>query len=88
MDIKDHVCGIPAIIRVLDWEPRRPGRLFGPPEDCYPDEGGYGEWKILDRNKRPAPWLEVKLIDDPKEHDRIEELVFDTMESTQDDYDY
>jgi hypothetical protein len=24
----------------VDWEPFVPGRLSGPPEDCYPDEGG------------------------------------------------
>ena len=78
------VCGIPCIVRVLSWERYVPAKVNGPPEYCYPSEGGYGEWEILDRKGKPAPWLEKKLTD--KERVRIDEEVFNHMENEHDDY--
>ena len=72
-------CGIPCIIRVLSWESFRPAYIGGPPENCYPEEGGQGDWEILDRKGRPAPWLETKMT--PKERVRIDEKVFEYMEN-------
>lgn len=72
-------CGIPCIIRVLSWESHRPAYIGGPPENCYPAEGGEGEWEVLDCRGRPAPWLEAKMSH--KERLRIDEAVFDHMES-------
>lgn len=60
-EVESNVAGIPCRIGVLDWEPFVPGRLQGLPENCYPDEGGCGEWVVLDRRGRPAEWLERKL---------------------------
>lgn len=72
-------CGIPCIIRVLSWDDYRPAYLGGAPENCYPAEGGCGDWEILDRKGRPAPWLEIKMTD--KERIRIDEEVFEYMEN-------
>lgn len=72
-EIKSRVAGIPCTIGVTAWEPYRPGRLYGPPEDCYPDEGGYGEWDVLIRGRR-AHWLERKLTADDVQ--RIDDELF------------
>jgi len=77
-EIETTVAGIPAIIRVLDWEPYTPAYISGPPEHCYPSEGGYGSWEVLDRRGRPAPWLERKITD--RERQRIDDVVFEAME--------
>lgn len=79
-EFEDRVAGIPCVIAVTYWEPFRPGFLSGPPELCYPDEGGCGEWEVLDRRGRPAPWLERKLTD--AERERIDQRVFDVMENS------
>ena len=77
-EFESTVCGIPCIIRVTCWEPYRPAYISGPPEHCYPAEGGYGDWEVLDRRGRPAVWLERKLTD--RERNRINEEVFKYME--------
>lgn len=78
-DMETTVCGIPCIVRIHDWEPYVPAKLGGPPENCYPAEGGYGSWEVLDRRGRPAPWLAKKITRNEKA--RIEEAVFEFMES-------
>ena len=77
-EIETTVCGIPCIVKVLSWEPYVPAKVSGPPEDCYPAEGGYGNWELLDRKGRAAPWLEAKMT----EQDRrvLEEELFNRME--------
>jgi len=74
------VCGVPALICVYSWERFQRGNIMGLPEDCYPDEGGYGEWEIRDRDGKEVKWLEDKLADDAKELERVEQFVFDVME--------
>lgn len=78
-----HVSGIPCLIGVSAWEPYSPGRSYGPPEDCYEDEGGTGDWCVLDRRGRPAAWLEAKLSSDDEEH--IAEVLFEHFEQTDGD---
>ena len=77
-EIEARVCGIPCIIGVIDYEAYVPAYVSGPPENCYPSEGGYGSWEILDSRGRPAPWLEkkMKLAD----HNEVDEIVFNYME--------
>lgn len=77
-------CGIPCIIRVTSWEGYQPAIIRADPGNSHPPEGGEGEWEILDRRGRPAPWLEKKLTD--KERSRISEEIFNHMEN-HDDYD-
>jgi len=77
-EFEDRVAGIPCVIVVTSWEPFRRGRVSGPPELCYPDEGGCGDWEVRDRRGRPAPWLERKLTD--AERERIDQRVFEVME--------
>lgn len=78
-EFETAVAGIPCRIGITAWEPHRPGRFSAAPEYCYPDDGGYGEWEVLDRNGRRAPWLERKLT--ANETDHIEEQVFELMEN-------
>ena len=83
-EFESRVCGIPCIVRVKYWEVYVPAQRSGPPERCYPEEGGEGDWEILDRNGRPAPWLDNKLTDDDRY--RIDTEVFNHMENEHDDY--
>lgn len=84
MEFSTTVCGIPCVVRVTYWDPYDPGYTSGPPERCYPAEGGDGEWEILDRNGRPAPWLENKMTERDKQI--LARKVFNYMENLHDDY--
>ncbi len=81
-----RVCGIPCIVRVTYWEAYIPAKISGPPENCYPAEGGEGDWEILDTRGRPAPWLERKMTD--RDRNLLSEEVFNHMEEMEEDYDY
>ena len=83
-DIETRVCGIPCIVRVTSWEAYVPAKVSGPPEHCYPAEGGYGDWEILDSRGRPAPWLEKKMTDADRQD--VEAFLFTQMEYCKDDY--
>lgn len=78
-----QVGGIPCRVRVTSWERHRPGQLYGRPEHCYPDEGGFGTWELLDRKGYRAAWLDEKLS--PDDVQRLEQEVFNHME-TQHEY--
>lgn len=84
--LRSHVAGIPCLIEVTEWEPFVRGRYYGPPEDCYPDEGGFGCWEVLDQRGRPAPWLSRKLTNEDTL--RIDKEVFDFMETHRRTKDY
>lgn len=60
-EIETTVCGIPCIIGVTDYEEYVPAYISGAPENCYPADGGYGEYDILDRKGYRAKWLERKV---------------------------
>lgn len=83
-EIESRVAGIPCLIGVIDWEAYVPAYTSGPPDRCYPSEGGCGSWDVLDRRGRKAAWLERKLT--AADERRIEQEVFDAMESN-DGYD-
>ncbi|CAB4154825.1 hypothetical protein UFOVP652_34 [uncultured Caudovirales phage] len=82
-EISATCCGIPCIIRVTNWEGYVPAFICADPGHSSPAEGGYGDWEILDRNGRPAAWLESKM--DLQERARIEHTIFNHMENI-DDY--
>ncbi len=86
MEFDTRVCGIPCIVRVTYWEAYLPAKVSGPPESCYPAEGGEGDWEILDTRGRPAPWLERKMTD--RDRNLLSEEVFNHMEEMEEDYDY
>ena len=77
-EIETAVAGIPCIIAVTDYEPYVPAFISGPPEDCYPSEGGYGDYVLLDRRGRRAEWLERKITD--RIDREIQQEIFDHME--------
>ena len=79
MEFDTHIAGIPCVVKVLNYQPCIPAYISGPPEDCYPAEGGESVWEVLDRKGRPAPWLQRKLTD--AEVDRIESEIVNRMES-------
>ena len=78
-EIEHRVCGIPCIVGVTDYEGYTPAYISGPPENCYPAEGGYGGFEILDRKGYRAKWLEKKLT--ARDEDAIQELIYDHMEN-------
>lgn len=78
-EIEHRVAGIPCLIGVIDYESYTPAFISGPPDSCYPAEGGSGEWEILDRRGRPAAWLQRKLT--PRDEDEINEVIFNHMEN-------
>ncbi len=86
IEFDTRVCGIPCIVRVTYWEAYIPAKISGPPENCYPAEGGEGDWEILDTRGRPAQWLEKKMTD--RDHKLLSQEVFERMESMEPDYDY
>jgi hypothetical protein len=65
-----RVCGIPCLVNVIDWEPYDPGQLSGPPDRCYPPEGGWAEFELLDKGGRRAEWLERKMK--PQDREDVE----------------
>lgn len=81
-EFEDRCCGIPCIIRVTSWDKYIPAYVSGPPEHCYPAEGGCGDWEVLDMRGRRAAWLERKLAQDDREQRRLEEAVFEHMEGS------
>lgn len=72
----------PCVVEILYWEYFTPGFLGGPPENCYPDEGGYGEWVILDADGKQNDELDALLTD--VEVERINQEAFDHMEGGDD----
>lgn len=60
-EFKSTVCGIPCTVLVTSYIPYDPGRTYGPPEQCYPPEGGEMEFELYDRKGYRAKWLEQKL---------------------------
>lgn len=81
-EIEARVCGIPCLVVVTHYEPFVPGRTDGPPELCYPDEGGEAEWYLADRRGRKAEWLERKMSQ--SERDLVDALVLAHMERKDD----
>jgi hypothetical protein len=78
-EIEHRIAGIPCLIGVTDYEGYSPAYVSGPPENCYPSEGGTGDFEILDRRGYRAKWLERKLT--AKEEDLIQEAIFEYMEN-------
>jgi hypothetical protein len=78
-EIEHSICGIPCLIGVIDYEGYTPAYISGPPENCYPAEGGYGSFDILDRKGYPAKWLERKL--NATEEDLVQQAIFEYMEN-------
>ena len=78
-EIEHRIAGIPCIIAVTDYEGYTPAYISGPPENCYPAEGGTGDFEILDRKGYRAKWLERKL--NAKEEDLVQQAIFEYMEN-------
>ena len=83
-EIESRVAGIPCLIGVIDWEAYVAAYTSGPPDRCYPSEGGCGSWEVLDRRGRKAPWLERKMT--AADERRVEQDVFEAMENKADDW--
>ena len=83
-EFESSVCGIPCRVRVTAWEPYCPPVLRADPDDSAEEEGGHGIWEILDRNGRPAPWLERKITE--QELAQLEHEIYNHMENDNDDY--
>jgi len=72
MIIDTHIAGVPCKVELLSWEKHYPATRE------YEAEGGCGEWRVLDRAGKPAPWLQSKLT--ARDEQRIDYLFFQQME--------
>ena len=72
-EIESTIAGIPCRIGVKEFLNMRGSHSHNAPSDL--DYYGYieSEWDVLDRNGRPAAWLERKLTDADRE--RIERKI-------------
>lgn len=77
-EFRTTVCGIQCIIKIYSWEPYVPGKLSGPPEDCFPADGGYGDYDVCDSKGNKASWIVDKMDDDDR--DVLELEIFHAME--------
>lgn len=66
-------------VRLYNWTPYKPAYISGAPENCYPAEGGYGDWELFIDGKR-AKWLEDEMTDD--DIGKLEERLFYMMEES------
>lgn len=63
-----------------DVTPYDPGRTYGPPEKCYPPEGGECEIVSVKLNGKEIPYAEWEKIGlDAKVEDEIEQAVADRL---------
>ena len=87
LELEERIAGIPCIISVYSYEPYVPAKVYGPPEHCYPAEGGCSEWEVLDRNGYAAQWLKAKMTDNDvlRIDRRIMELMEDLKAPSEDD---
>ena len=83
-EFESTVCGIPCIICIRDWDSYMPAILRAEPGDSHPAEGGCGNWEVLDRRGRAAPWLERKVTS--RERTRIDQEIFNHLENEYDEY--
>lgn len=60
MKFDTHIVGIPCQIEINYAEKGFDGRR-GHPDNWLPDEDPFISYDILDRNGRPAPWLQRKM---------------------------
>ena len=78
-EIDHEIDGIPCIIGVIEYEPYVPGYISGPPENCYPDEGGISYWELLKVTGQPYSWLNKQLSN--KDISDIEDVIFENCEA-------
>ena len=74
-----RVAGIPCRIGVIDYDRYVPAQVYGPPDGCYPAEGGVGTWVALDSQGHSGEWLARKLTD--ADARRIDDELFNQMEA-------
>lgn len=69
LTFETKISGIPCQIQILSWSTGRCNRV-GHIDNWLPDDPAELEFEVLDRNGRPALWLERKMTD--KDQERIE----------------
>lgn len=60
-DFDTTVAGIPCGVVVDSFRPGREAKLFGPPENCSPEEPAEADFILVDRKGYRARWLERRL---------------------------
>jgi hypothetical protein len=78
-ELQTEVAETECTVRLYNWTPYRPAYISGAPENCYPAEGGYGDWALFVNDQR-AEWLEVQLT--PQQIESIEAQLFNMMEQS------
>lgn len=78
LEIETTVGGHECIASLISYTPGDPGRTWGRPEDCYPEEGPEIDFEILDMDGKPARHLDALLTD--AELDRITAELLEAIE--------
>jgi hypothetical protein len=86
--MKTTISGIPCEIEVISIDWGEQAVIHGPADNWYPGSAPDAEYRVLDRNGRPAPWLERKMTE--KDHERILEEILGEYDdrSSQEWYDF
>jgi len=72
-------------IEVDSWSAFDPGRTSGPPENCYPPEGGEVEWHV-DEDFRCSEFIQAALDNNEDWCEKIHEQLYEQLSSHADDY--
>lgn len=77
-ELETEINNIPCVIGVIEYTPYRSAYIYGPPENCYPEEGGESVWELLKVTGQPYKWLDNQLSDSDIEY--IENKIFNYFE--------
>jgi hypothetical protein len=75
--IPASVRGMDAVLHITEWEPYTPARVGGPPELCWPADGGECEWRLLSTTGRRCRRVEASLTD--AERQRLDDAAYDAL---------
>ncbi len=87
----EYYIEIPIKVKVSGMTPGRPARLYGPPEDCYPEEAPDFDFELFIETKdKDGKYIETALqkeIEDYIDMDDLhEEIIEKGIERIDDDY--
>ena len=74
------VKGVFVFVEITYWEKYVPGNSYGDPNDCYPDEGGYGDFALWDCTSKQHRMKELENDMTEEDKNKLQEEMFKYME--------
>ena len=62
-------------VRILSWRPYKPAQTYGDPLDCYPEEGGDGEWTLIDPETDEEMYVDLSYQQEEQIYNLINEFI-------------